>query len=115
MEKMAFCGLLCGECPVYLATITGDGDLRARLARDYAAADFHPRAEDMTCRGCRSQAPCAVMCGACPMRLCAMERGAESCGRCPDYPCGTVKRMLPAGAPHRLRLDAIHAAAGEDL
>ena len=42
MEKMAFCGLLCGECPVYLATITGDGDLRARLARDYAAANFHP-------------------------------------------------------------------------
>ena len=115
METMAFCGLRCGECPVYLATITGDRDLMARLARDYATADFHPRAEDMNCRGCRSQAPCAAMCGECPVRLCAIRQGVENCGRCPDYPCQTVEQGSPAGTSHRLRLDAIHRGAGENL
>ena len=115
MPEMAFCGLLCGTCPVYRATAAGDRDLMVRLARDYATDTFRPRAEDMHCRGCRSEAPCAVMCGACPMRLCAVERGVESCGLCPDYPCQTVEQMIPAGAPHRLRLDGIRGSAGEAL
>ena len=49
------------------------------------------------------------------MLLCAVERGVESCGLCPDYPCQTVEQMIPAGAPHRLRLDGIRGSAGEAL
>lgn len=38
MEKIAFCGLVCSECPVYVATQTGDMELKEKLAREYSAA-----------------------------------------------------------------------------
>ena len=111
MMELACCGLNCRDCPVYVATVTDDNALRAKLAREYAVPGFSPGPEDMTCRGCHSDAPCLAMCSQCPMRLCAMERGASNCGLCPDYPCATLEEIVPADASHRLRLEELHRAA----
>ena len=112
--ELAYCGLCCQECPVYEATVTDDDALRAKLAQEYAVPGFAPGPEDMTCRGCHSDTPCLVMCSQCPMRQCAMERGADNCGLCPDYPCATVEERIPTDAPHRLRLEELHRAAARE-
>jgi hypothetical protein len=31
MEYISYCGLLCNECPVYIATKNNDGEMKARL------------------------------------------------------------------------------------
>ncbi len=37
MKKIfAYCGLICSECPVYIATQTGNEELKEQLARDYS-------------------------------------------------------------------------------
>ena len=33
---IAYCGLICSECPVYIVTQTGNEELKEQLARDYS-------------------------------------------------------------------------------
>jgi hypothetical protein len=38
MEYISYCGLLCNECPVYIATAKNDEQMRAKLAKEYSTA-----------------------------------------------------------------------------
>ncbi|MDO4355723.1 MAG: DUF3795 domain-containing protein [Clostridia bacterium] len=106
----AYCGYDCERCLVYRAA--GDEEERRCLALRYSTEDRPLRAEQMRCSGCRSAEalPC-VMCEGCELRICAVARGVESCGRCGAYPCDALKRALPEGCESRKRLDEMHSGA----
>ena len=75
-EKMiAKCGLVCSECPAYIATQKNDDALRAETAKKWSEmfkADI--KASDINCDGCQSEsARLFSYCQTCEIRKCAHE------------------------------------------
>lgn len=55
-QKFGYCGLNCEDCPVFIATINNDDDLRRETAKEWSEryAPFlekELRPEDMYCSG----------------------------------------------------------------
>lgn len=71
--ETAYCGLQCQECPVYLASLSGNTTEQIRLATEYSTDTCHFEPEDMYCLGCHSDAPSQKMCSDCDIR----NRGLE--------------------------------------
>lgn len=102
MNKMiAYCGLDCEKCDAYLATIRDDQALREKTAKAWAELNQAPiLPEHINCLGCRADGVKTVFCDSlCQIRQCALKKGVETCGGCPEMErCGTVGQ-IHAGAP----------------
>lgn len=98
---IAYCGLQCRECPVYLATVGKKEDLQARLAEDYSTDTVLFTKEDMVCMGCHSDAPSEKMCGGCPIRICGIEKSCRHCAECSEFPCKVLNQAF-AGNPDQM-------------
>jgi len=90
MEKMiAYCGLVCTECPAFLATQSDDDAKRKEIAEQWTQKynhDFKP--EDINCDGCLADTGRVVgYVNVCEIRKCGQEKGVENCAYCNDYGC----------------------------
>lgn len=93
MEKpeLAYCGLNCETCPVFIATANDDGDLRRRTAEEWSqtyAAYLGNRKllpVEMVCSGCKSDGAHFVGCMNCPIKACNQGKGFATCASCSDY------------------------------
>lgn len=91
---------------MYIATQTGDMELKEKLAREYSTAGCQFEKEDMTCSGCHAlEGTNDKMCGECPMRKCGMEKKLSHCAECGEYPCSHIEGLVPAGSGNRETLD----------
>jgi hypothetical protein len=119
-EKMiAYCGLNCVGCPIYLATRETNAkkqkQIREQIARDIKRHyGIESRVEDVTdCDGCQTQGGRLFSgCQKCQIRKCAGEKGLENCAYCSKYPCEKLSKFFDsegeeAGA--KKRLDTIKA------
>ena len=100
-ELIACCGLDCEKCDAYLATIRDDQALREKTAKAWAELNQAPiLPEHINCLGCRADGVKTVFCDSlCQIRQCALNKGVETCGGCPEMErCGTVGQ-IHAGAP----------------
>ena len=83
---IAFCGLDCERCEARLATLHNDDALREKVAAlwsDLNGVEITP--EMINCVGCRMDGVKTPFCETlCPIRQCALGRGVETCGACPD-------------------------------
>ena len=96
-NRIAYCGLDCGKCSAYLATVNDDQALReetARLWSEWNQAQILP--EHINCEGCREDGAKTVYCESlCGIRQCAMKRGVTTCGDCPEMDsCPQVGAIL---------------------
>ena len=92
-DMIAYCGLDCEACAAYLATVHDDQALRERTASLWAELNHAPiLPEHINCRGCRVNGVKTVYCDSlCPIRQCALKKGAATCGDCPGGDrCQTV-------------------------
>lgn len=109
MNPIAFCGLDCQGCPAFIAHVSNDLALREKTAAEWSKAyhaDIAPT--DVNCTGCRSSGVQFSWCSSgCPIRKCAIERSADSCGICNDYPCGSLAFITDNCPDAKERLDAI--------
>lgn len=90
-QILACCGLLCNECPTYIATIHNDEELRKKTAAEWGKifrAEIKP--EHINCRGCLSEER-FIHNDSCNIRRCNIEKKQSSCGTCVTCPCGEVK------------------------
>ena len=98
MKKMiACCGLDCEKCDAYLATKNDDQALREKTAKKWSElnnAVILP--EHINCEGCRADGVKTFYCDSlCPIRKCAVGKGLETCGGCPDLDtCPTVGMVI---------------------
>lgn len=115
---VAPCGLYCGGC---IAFAGGAVRTHARALRDLLGPNFATYAERLsamnpalghypafarmleflsqgTCKGCRGG---GCLLGSCGVRGCAVKRGVDFCGLCPDFPC--EEPGLPEGLLERWR------------
>jgi len=88
LNKLAYCGLYCGACPMYLATAAGT--LEAMAGRGLAA-------DHLRCLGCRSETV-SVSCQNCAVKTCASGQGLVSCADCAEFPCRVLRSFDRDGA-----------------
>ena len=115
MEEMnSCCGLTCRDCAIYLATREPDREkqykIRENIAQEikkYYGEEINP--EDVRdCDGCKTEGGRMFSTG-CPMRICAIEKGIESCAHCDDYPCKDLENLFSTDPGARERLDKIRS------
>ena len=96
-EKIiAKCGIVCSECPAYIATQKNDDTLRAETAKKWSEmfkSDI--KAADINCDGCPSESPRLIKyCSTCEIRKCAREKKLATCAACPEYSCQKLDAFL---------------------
>ncbi len=115
-ELMAYCGLKCDSCPIYLATRETDRQeqtkTRARIA-EFAGEHYNMnlKPEDITdCDGCRTPAGRLFSgCRKCEIRKCARERDYPTCAHCPEYPCDKLQKFFTTDPDAKHSLDDIRS------
>jgi hypothetical protein len=91
-QIIAYCGLVCTECPAFMATRTQDNKKLAALA-----LEWYGQAGDATycvCDGCTQDVRINQFCRECGVRMCAIERGVINCATCPDYGCQKLTSLF---------------------
>lgn len=108
---LAYCGLDCKECPVYLASVSKNTAEQIRLADEYSDGTGKFSKEDMYCLGCHSDAVSQKMCGDCEIRLCGVKKSFGTCAECDEFPCSTLEENLGADSDN---LNALKQLAMKD-
>jgi hypothetical protein len=94
---LGVCGLFCGACYHYRASLPDGRHLLEEAARQGRG----PGA--FTCRGCRSDALYIHPgCARCEIRACADGRGVLHCGLCDEFPCERLEAFRDDGRVHHL-------------
>ena len=85
-DLIAYCGLNCEKCDAFIATKNNDNDLREKTAKLWSELNnvlILP--EHINCDGCRVNGRKTIFCDKlCPIRQCAMQKGVDTCGKCPE-------------------------------
>lgn len=92
--ELAYCGLKCGECPIYIASVSNHTAEQIRLAKEYSTDNYQFSKEDMVCLGCHSEFTSQKMCGDCEIRKCGVERACNNCAECAEFPCPILEKQL---------------------
>jgi len=117
MEKIVgYCGIICSECPVLVATKKDNGAERKKIAelfnRQYGE-EHRPngqpyKPEDINCGGCVSEgARVFYYCSLCGIRKCGKERKVKNCAFCSDYPCDKLSSLFSKYSKAKDTLDEI--------
>ena len=96
-DMIAFCGLDCEKCDAYIVTKNDDQTLREKTAKLWAELNNAPiLPEHINCEGCRVDGKKTVFCDRlCGIRQCALKRGIETCGDCPEMEkCQTLAAVV---------------------
>ena len=110
MEKIiGYCGIICSECPVFLATQKDDDEKRRMVAEMFTKQYGREyKAEDINCKGCTSDSSQIFhYCETCEIRKCARERKIENCAYCTDYPCENLSKIFASYPKAKETLDSI--------
>jgi len=110
MEKMiAFCGIVCTECPAFLATQKDDDDGRRKIAESWSKqynADINP--EDINCEGCLSESGRLFSyCKVCEIRKCEQEKSLKNCAYCDEYACEKLSKFFKMAPNAKTTLEKI--------
>lgn len=113
-EILAYCGLVCHTCPIYLATREENKDEQkkmrieiVRVCKEKYGLNF--KLEDITdCDGCLTDGnQLFSACATCVIRNCAREKNLANCAYCPDYACDNLNQFFNSEPTAKTRLDKI--------
>ncbi len=95
-QIVARCGFRCDACKAYAANNHSNED-RLKVASawsKYFGLKIPP--EKLHCNGCRDGecAGDALPDPSCPIRVCVLERGMNTCADCYDYPCDKIESRI---------------------
>ena len=111
-EIVAYCGIVCTECPAYLATQRNSDEDRERVAETWSkeyASDIKP--EQINCGGCLpGHSLYFSHCAECDIRACGIAKGVENCAFCEDYACDKLVHFFGYAEVAKSKLDEIRAA-----
>ena len=115
-EEIAYCGLICHTCLIYLATREENRTERERmkaeiiqLCKRQYRIEYKP--EDITdCDGCLIEGgklfPPAK---SCPIRECARQKELKNCSYCSEYVCKTLETFFASDPAAKIRLDEMRS------
>ena len=80
-KMISYCGIICTECPGFIATQNNDDEQRKKIAEDWSKnynVDVKP--DDVNCDGCLSDSGRLIgHCQVCEIRKCASEKNINNC------------------------------------
>lgn len=97
MDKMiANCGIVCSECPAFIATKNNDEEGIKKTAEMWSkqfGGDIKP--EHVWCDGCISKGDrhCAHW-SECEIRICCHGKELANCAECDDYACEKLEAFF---------------------
>jgi hypothetical protein len=98
MDRMvALCGVICTDCPAYIATQADDRDALEQVLVHWREESNAPdiTVEDIICDGCLTRdGRLNGYCQQCKVRSCAVVRDVTNCAYCAEYVCDELKRLL---------------------
>ena len=113
-EMVAYCGLTCQTCPIYLATRQENKEEQARMRAEIVQLckeqyGMNYELEDITdCDGCRTEdGRLFSACKNCFIRKCAKQKGLENCAYCTEYACVRLEAFFGTDPTAKVRLDEI--------
>jgi hypothetical protein len=113
MDKIiAYCGLVCSDCPAYTATQANDPTALEKVAAQWRQEYNAPNitVESVICDGCLDGGRKCSHCTECDIRACGVERGVANCAHCADYPtCAKMQRFFGFVPQVKVTLDGIRA------
>jgi hypothetical protein len=111
MDKIiAYCGLICSDCPAYIATQADDRAALERVAAQWREEYNAPNltVESVICDGCLgSNGRHCSHCFECEIRACGMEREVINCAHCADYGCEKLAGFFGLVPMAKATLDGI--------
>ena len=117
-EMLAYYGLVCHTCPIYLATREENKEKQAemrdhiaKLCNEQLGMIYEP--EDINdCDGCQTEwGRLFPACQSCEIRKCARQKGLENCAHCTYYICGKLEAFFAKEPDARNRLDEVKSGA----
>jgi hypothetical protein len=106
---IAYCGIVCTDCPAWKATKANDQEALKELAANWSkefGVEISP--EDCRCVGCLGdKGPQIGYLEQCEMRKCAVPKGVENCAHCDDYACETLQKWFESVPQSKEKLDSI--------
>ncbi len=113
---IAFCGLDCSTCPIHLATLEENPDVKTKMRieiADMLAKIYHvtPKPEIICdCDGCKiTDGRLFTGCAGCEIRKCALENKLVNCAFCSNYPCDKLNRHYAFDPESKARLEEIRS------
>ena len=93
---IAYCGLICSDCPAYIATQANDQEALERVAAQWREEYNAPQltVESVICDGCLGDGRKGSHCAECEIRACGVARGVANCAHCIDYTCEKLEKFF---------------------
>jgi hypothetical protein len=111
MDKIiAYCGIVCTDCPAYTATQADDRAALEEVAAQWREQFNAPEitAESIVCDGClASDGRLNGYCATCEIRACGVERSVVNCAHCSDYVCEKLAGFFAHASEAQKTLDDI--------
>ncbi len=108
-KVIAYCGLVCTDCPAYIATQADDRaaleQVAAQWREEYGAPDM--TGESIMCDGCIVEGRKCSHCAECEIRACGIARGVVNCAHCDDYGCEKIEGFFGFVPDARAVLEAV--------
>jgi hypothetical protein len=87
-KRIGFCGIVCSDCRVFVATQRNDTELKRKVAKSWSTKKETLKPEDIDCDGCLATGQTLFkFCRTCEVRRCPYGKGIENCAYCPEFPC----------------------------
>jgi len=116
-EIIAYCGLACHSCAIYLATREQNEEKRYKMRVDIAQQikkhyGQECKPEDVTgCDGCKTETERLFSASKkCQIRKCARQKGVENCAHCDEYACESLEKLFNTEPDAKKRLDEIKSS-----
>ena len=95
-DTQSYCGLDCEVCDAFVATQTGDNQLKTQVAQRWSRLyNREINAKDVFCKGCKSFGTQGIYCQSmCRIKPCCQNKGFETCTPCPEFPCSDLKKVF---------------------
>ncbi|MBU1626895.1 DUF3795 domain-containing protein [bacterium] len=110
MDKIiSMCGLICSDCPAYIATQKGVLSEREKVAKMWSEEyKTDIKTEDINCDGCTTKGGRLFNYPKiCQIRNCGLDKGVENCSYCEDYYCENLSRLFDMAPKAKETLEGI--------
>lgn len=108
-SMIAYCGLVCSNCPTFLATQNDDDVAREKTAAFYSEKfGFNLKPEEINCDGCISEGGKLIgYCQSCEIRKCCREKALYNCTVCDEQPCKKLIKFHEFSPDAKASFDAL--------
>lgn len=114
---LAFCGLQCDTCPIFLATLEKEKSKQFEMRESIAEEcrehyNMEISLEEITdCDGCRAESGRLFSgCQKCEIRKCVVEKQIENCAFCSQFACSKLEDLFILDPYAKIRLMEIRDA-----